>query len=462
MDIVGKIHTPEDPEWAVWADALLAQGDPRGELIALERLSEAELRPDQVEQLEALRKPYIERFKTNAQRLLHEGWLTREVTRWRFGYALALDCTEPLIDPIDAMIEFFGGDPSNLDHSPDAATLARGSTIETARLAGLFGSEELSCLRSLRVEPTIGQLMPLIEALELHRPPIAELTCWSGDMVFADARTWGRLWSALPSLEILTCSTEVSWSGQISHPTLRCVSLIPNRGGVDSGAIIDLADAELPALEYLACFGSVSRIERLFPRLLQHPSSRALFERLRVFECRSLLDSCFRPNPADPLPDLLQPLRQLPAGLRVICACEPEFREEVCRLVPQLEFEFHTPLDRVPPWWERGKAHSLALWCRGTACQQERLELGSWVRIGRTLAKGHPQWGADRRELADELQRALDANGEVEIEGERLRELLGDGASPALQLHDGCCQGLRLTLEQRPTKDWMRLVGAQT
>ena len=67
MDIVGKIHTPEDPEWAVWADALLARGDPRGELIALERLSEAELRPDQIERLEALRQPYIERFKANVR-----------------------------------------------------------------------------------------------------------------------------------------------------------------------------------------------------------------------------------------------------------------------------------------------------------------------------------------------------------------------------------------------------------
>ena len=461
MDILGKIHTPEDPEWAVWADALLARGDPRGELIALERLSEAELRPDQIERLEALRQPYIERFKANAQGLLPAGWLTREVTRWRFGYTLALDCTDPLVDPLDALGHFSDSTNHQPPEPPEAATLTRGSTIETARLARLFGSEELSCLQSLRVELTIGQLMPLIEVLELHRPPITELTCWNG-MVVADARTWGRLWSALPALECLTFSIDVIWPELISHANLRCVSLVPNAGGVNPRSLIDLADAELPALEHLACFGSVSRIERLFPRLLQHPSSRALFERLKVFECPSLLNNCFRPNPAGPLPELLQPLRELPAGLRVICACEPEPREEVRRLVPQLEFEFHTQLARVPPWRERGRAHGLGLWCRGTGCQQERLELGSWVRIGRTLAKGHPQGGAAQRELADELLRALDANGEVEIEGERLRELLGDGASPVLQLHDGCCPRLRLTLEQRPTKDWMRLVGAQT
>ena len=421
MDIVDKIHTPEDPAWTVWADALLDRGDPRGELITLERMPQVALRPDQLERLEELRRPYIERFKTNAQGLLPGGWLTREVTRWHFGYALALDCTEPLLYPPDTLV---------------------------ARLSRLLDSEELSCLSSLRVELTGRQVMPMLEALVRHHPPLIELGLRT-DFGVSEAQNWARLWAALPSLERVTFSSMAIPPNLVSHPNLRSVSLLPP-GGTTSKALIALADAELPALERLECFGDPYTQDWLGDALERAPV-RALFERLEVFECAVLLPIA---SEIDQLPTQLQPLQRLPEGLRVVCVLDddPEQREEVCRLLPQLNFDFHDEADRMIPFFG-GRSRDLDLVTRGQDSDQERLSIGPWVYIGRMLGRERPERSVAQRELADELLRVLDAGGEFDVETERLYELLRAEARSVLQQLRGRRRTLRLTLEQRPSSD---------
>ena len=216
-DLVAKLDAPQDPSWAVWADALQAAGDPRGELIALERIPEAKRSLAQRERLTLLHRPYTERFEAAMRGLLPGGWLERWPPTWRHGFVTKLALSMGLPGPTD--------------------------------LTSWLADELFRGLRSLELWILDDQLDDLVEAIVEARPPLSELVLVGTDYPFAcvDADDCARLWAALPRLRHLQLAAMAF--ERLDHPGLASLSVVT--GMMDAQQLGRMLRSELPALEEL-------------------------------------------------------------------------------------------------------------------------------------------------------------------------------------------------------------------
>ena len=255
---------PDDPAWSVVADALQAEGDPRGLLISLERRALAEGDASQLAEILRLRRTYEEQLERALDHLGPGTWFDSSVGQWRFGYVVELSLDAVAVE----------GRPTGFDE--------------------LFASEPLRHLSRLRVMAASEQLGPLLAALEAHQPPLLELDLGSrGGMEEMSCERLAKATPHLrelrlfnvrlerldhPQLEVLHAWHGVEALGRgAGLPRLRTLSL---RGLSDDGQ--PLRGAALPQLRELSLateWGSMmswsdveerARTLRLLRALLDH------------------------------------------------------------------------------------------------------------------------------------------------------------------------------------------------
>jgi hypothetical protein len=422
------IEAPHDPAWAVWADQLQAQGDPRGELIALELLAEG---PAQSERLAELYQPHVERVGHHGRALLPGGWLVREVERWRFGYVLELSLGQPI------------------------------PGLEPQSYSALFGADELRCVSSLRVELEQAQVDPLLDALERHRPPLSELLFFISDTrAELDDRACDRLWAALPGLRHLSFPPNTGFA-HINHPNLTTVSLLHSWSTPDFELV---ARSKLPALIRL---NNIQQYvdDRIYRTLRQEPVM-ALFERLEVLDLPGLF---FDENPSDPpTPERLDIATA--AGLRtsakIFAIASPEVATTIRKCLPHLDLEFvenYVWKDHSPPFPPKPKNRVTLGW----RCGQPSSAFNDpyFLTIVWLLVDSLAGMNTEKRRVAKELIIALDASERgqsVAFDRAALLEMLRpppdaggviiNKVIAALEQHRTCCPEVVLTLEAWPEK----------
>ena len=434
------IGAPHHPAWQVWADQLQASGDPRGELITLERIPESAQSQGQRERLATLRRLYIDRFDSHARALLPGGWMTREVRCWRFGYVLELSLGRAMPVP------------------------------EQPGYSSLFGAEELRCLSSLHLPLTQRQLEPLLHALEQHRPPLTTLQFFESASVRLDGHDCQRLWAALPSLQQLIISASTSFA-HINHPGLRSISLLPGIGG-RMPDLDQVVSSKLPSLTQLTY--SSPPWDPLRLDFLTGPGVLSLLNRLKVVELPSLF-SC---TDSSTFQDDFRGFSDVGCSATFVTLCPPDLDSHTVREhLPLLDFQL---IDESAGWPGLRPTEPKREFILSWPCGQPNLDfpLGvEYPQLKNHLDQMTPeqlQWALEFGELLllsledlcarlanhwvkmneEQQLRAADfivaieataANRPTEIETETLREILRsltylpESVVAALDQHRACC-----------------------
>jgi uncharacterized protein (TIGR02996 family) len=233
---------PDDATLAVYADYLQAQGDPRGELIALDLTPPAmstnglEVRRGQL--LEKWLGDDIDLQFDRDQQLWYAGDLSSTYATFNCGFiSLVL---------------------ADLD---DVVTKLLGTSAGThLREVSMSGSKEL--LRPV-VDALASRSRPWLQRLAIHRPPI------DSSPLLSEARC-AALAQATPSLELLELSGE-RLMGSFTHPSLRTLAVLGSEA-------IDLVEG--PSVPSLHTLDYAFAIDRQTPRGLVHPSRFPALRRL--------------------------------------------------------------------------------------------------------------------------------------------------------------------------------------
>lgn len=262
FDLVARLDTPEHPDWTVWSDALQARGDPRGRLIALERMRAGS---ELSEEERALQAELEAEFDAALRACEPGGWLGVRRSSWRLGYLRELSLSYPL---------------------PFAADLRP-----------LFACPALQGLASLELELGPEMLPGLVEALAEHPSCVRALTLFGEDFVsLGHVDPCAMLAAALPQLRRLELDA-VSLAS-LDHPSLvelelyadATVTQLGARGGLPRlqrlgaelhGMALDrlLTGTDLPELRVLDLMnGDMRRFQ----------SAEAIEQLLRVLCRRSL------------------------------------------------------------------------------------------------------------------------------------------------------------------------------
>lgn len=233
-------HPDALDEWQVYADALSAAGDPRGELISVGvALAQAQAEPADKKAIKRLEQREQELLEANA-----DAWFGKFVDQddWRecFGWTLQTGFWGRIRLWVD--YDHSGTDiPKALGHAlahPSAKFLrqldlglpnAEGEADYAGCIRALVKHGPLPSLRSL----TIG---------DFEHPEESEISWVAvGDV--------GKLWPLLPNLETMVLRGGGIRLGTPSSKRLRSLEL--RTGGLPAAAAESLAEAELPALEHL-------------------------------------------------------------------------------------------------------------------------------------------------------------------------------------------------------------------
>ena len=287
-ELEAAIHeNPSDLEaWQVYGDWLQTQGDPRGEVLALDVAAEQADDPRPKEQWAAQAKELasglVDRWLPKDLVAATQGNRPCLVLTWRFGF----------LESVTARVDY--------DHE--------GPSVEQM-LKGVMKSSASRFLHEIRIGLTDaeGETTFRREVLAIakqgRRPSVRRV--YVGDFEYPDETeiSWTdvgsveELYAVFPNLEGLKIQGGGISLGKVAHPKLR--TLILHTGGLPSEAAGSVAKATLPALEELEIwfgsddYGGDSSIDLLDP-LFQATG----FPRLRSL---GLMNSEF----ADELPEAL-------------------------------------------------------------------------------------------------------------------------------------------------------------
>ncbi|HEU0031629.1 MAG TPA: hypothetical protein VFQ53_13410 [Kofleriaceae bacterium] len=213
------VETP----WAIYADWLIAQGDPRGELAALRlggKLREAERYL--VDHRKALFGSEVEHGRRQIK------------MRWRHGFVVGIELRKP--DPEDG---------ASLDETiANLLALPIARFVESLRF-GLAGCDDANDWTDTITAVTRAAQAPYLR--ELRFDDYGRDDSEISDVAFGD---FSHAWSQLPALETLEIRAGAGGTlGTLRLPKLR--RLVRISGGLRKAELAEIVAAELPALEHL-------------------------------------------------------------------------------------------------------------------------------------------------------------------------------------------------------------------
>lgn len=227
------LASPDDVHaYQVYADWLQANGDLRGELVAIQvALAKSADLALQARQNELLTGDSSELFYGDLESLVGTGV---QVT-WRFGF----------FDTVRISLDYDDAEGADIEALVRAAVSHPSARFLRALTVGMFDYEgENHYERIVKVLAKAGP-KPTLRSLFIGDFEYPEET----EISWANVGDIGKLWALYPNLEELTLQGAEIGLGKIAAPKLRSLTL--RTGGLPVAALKSLTAAELPSLERL-------------------------------------------------------------------------------------------------------------------------------------------------------------------------------------------------------------------
>jgi uncharacterized protein (TIGR02996 family) len=226
------LASPNDVHaYQVYADWLQANGDLRGELMAIQIALTGGANPELAARQQALLTGSSELFYGDLHELVGQGV---QVT-WRFGF----------FDTVRISLGYDDADGADIDALVAAAVSHTSARFLRRLTIGMFDYEgENHYERVIRVLAKAGP-KPTLRSLFIGDFEYPEET----EISWANVGDIGKLWALYPNLEELTLQGADIGLGKIDAPKLRSLTL--RTGGLPAAALKSVAAGSLPSLERL-------------------------------------------------------------------------------------------------------------------------------------------------------------------------------------------------------------------